>query len=79
MQVFNCSKSIVYVNMSKCDVKVIPELCFYQSNVKKIKFPKTLEEIQKEAFTACAIEKLELPKTLVTIGEAAFWKCNLKC
>ena len=58
-------------------VSVIGSNVFQNKDVKSVKFPKTITEIQKYAFSGCqSLTEVAIPEGVKTIGNNAFWNCK---
>ncbi len=58
-------------------VSVIGSNVFQKKEVKSVKFPKTITEIQKYAFSGCqTLTEIAIPEGVKTIGNNAFWNCK---
>lgn len=58
-------------------VRRIGSRAFFElSDLKRIRFPKSLERIDKLAFVKCGIESVTLPKWFEKLEEGAFFKCG---
>ncbi|WP_300502497.1 leucine-rich repeat domain-containing protein [uncultured Duncaniella sp.] len=57
--------------------KVIGEGAFLnKKNLAKIEFPKTIEEIERKAFSGCTLLPVKLPRNVKKIGDYAFERCG---
>lgn len=57
--------------------KVIGEGAFLnKKNIAKIEFPKTIEEIERKAFSGCTLLPVKLPRNVKKIGDYAFERCG---
>ena len=68
------------LDLSKTQIKIISESLFDQSSyLTSVILPKTVQEINANAFKNTALEQIILPKNVSFIGEAALTECvNLK-
>lgn len=58
-------------------VSVIGSNVFQNKDVTSVKFPKTITEIQKYAFSGCQnLKEVVIPEGVKTIGVNAFWNCR---
>lgn len=57
--------------------EVIGEGAFLnKKNIAKIEFPKTIEEIERKAFSGCTLLPVKLPRNVKKIGDYAFERCG---
>jgi putative transposon-encoded protein len=59
------------------EVRRIRDGAFANKNIKKVKFPKTLEIIQKSAFAENQIKKIVFPEYLYSVEDGAFYNNEL--
>ena len=58
-------------------VTVIEANLFQNSDIESVKIPKTVQEIQKYAFSGCQkLKEIAIPEGVRTIGVNAFWNCK---
>ena len=58
-------------------VSVIGSDVFQKKDIKSVKFPKSITEIQKYAFSGCqSLTEITIPEGVKTIGNNAFWNCK---
>lgn len=62
-------------NHSLLEANVIPDYCFFRSNIKNIKLPLSTTSIGAGSFAGSAIDKISIPEGVETIGEYAFYDC----
>ena len=68
-------KTVVLPN----DLVTIPEMCFWQSGLEKIKIPSSVRTIDKNAFKECKnLTHIKLPENLEVISEGCFWESGLE-
>lgn len=75
---FKDCASLAWIDMSNCNISVIPKGCFQGSGIKSVKFPAGLQTIQKNAFAECQSlnhSVLILPESVTTVHDAAFKNC----
>lgn len=59
-------------------VEVIRQRAFYRcKELKALKFPENLKEIERECFYFCSLEEAVLPERLERIGDSAFFRCKM--
>ena len=66
------------IDLSRSDLKVIPEGCFASSTVEEILLPSTLKKIDDGAFAETHLKALVLPEGLETIRVGAFAESTLQ-
>lgn len=59
-------------------IKIIDDWAFYDTDIKSIRIPSSVEKIGDFAFFSSKLEKLELNEGLCTIGERAFSETQIK-
>lgn len=72
------SKNVeIPATVSGANVTVIEANLFQNSDIESVKIPKTVQEIQKYAFSGCQkLKEISIPEGVRTIGVNAFWNCK---